>query len=114
MRFSGDIACLAVIVSLGGSVARDREQPQFRSGVQVVAIDAYPSRNGHFVTGLTREDFEIVEDGTRQSIESAELIRFPREAGSASLTEPTSTSHRRRRQIRTTACSSCTSGMASA
>jgi hypothetical protein len=94
MRFSGDIACLAVIVSLGGSVARDREQPQFRSGVQVVAIDAYPSRNGHFVTGLTREDFEIVEDGILQSIESAELIRFPREASTSPSSSPSDPHYR--------------------
>lgn len=43
--------------------------PVFRAGVQVVEVDARVfDREGRFVTTLTRDDFEILEDGVPQQI----------------------------------------------
>ena len=51
--------------------------PVFRGGAHYVRVDAYPTgKDGRIIRGLTRDDFEIVEDGKPQAIESAELITF--------------------------------------
>ena len=38
-------------------------------------MDAYPTRDGKIVDSLTRDDFEVFEDGKRQSIEQFEFVR---------------------------------------
>jgi len=51
--------------------------PVFRAGAHYVRVDAYPAgKDGRIVEGLTKDDFEIFEDGTPQTIESAEYITF--------------------------------------
>ena len=51
------------------------QQPVFRSGVQVVEVDARVfDRDGKFVTTLAREDFEILEDGVPQQIVAMTLV----------------------------------------
>src|SRR5262245_30194508 len=47
----------------------------FRAGANFVAVDAYPTRDGKIVESLTRDDFEVFEDGKRQSIEQFEFVR---------------------------------------
>jgi hypothetical protein len=39
-------------------------------------VDAYPVQDGHIVEGLKPEDFEVLEDGKPQAIESFDFIRF--------------------------------------
>lgn len=44
-------------------------QPTFRAGVELVTFGVtVVDRKGNLVTGLTRDDFEIVEDGAAQTI----------------------------------------------
>ena len=50
--------------------------PVFRAGAHYVRVDAYPTEKGHIVEGLTKDDFEIYEDGKPQAIESAEFVTF--------------------------------------
>jgi VWFA-related protein len=50
--------------------------PVFRAGAHYVRVDAYPTEKGHIVEGLTKDDFEIYEDGKLQAIESAEFVTF--------------------------------------
>jgi VWFA-related protein len=51
--------------------------PVFRAGAHYVRVDAYPTgKDGRIVEGLTKDDFEIFEDGAPQAIESAEYITF--------------------------------------
>jgi VWFA-related protein len=50
--------------------------PVFRAGAHYVNVDAYPSRDGHIVEGLTADDFEILEDGKPQAIDAVQFIRF--------------------------------------
>jgi VWFA-related protein len=53
--------------------------PIFRAGAHYVRVDAYPTdKKGNIVEGLTRDDFEIYEDGKLQEIESANFITFDR------------------------------------
>ena len=61
-----------------GALPQDAQTPSrqvFRAGANFVAVDAYPSRDGKIVDNLTRDDFEVLEDGKRQSIEQFEFVR---------------------------------------
>jgi len=53
-----------------------QQRPVFRGGTHFVRVDAYPSQNGKIVEGLTADDFEILEDGKPQKIESLDFIKF--------------------------------------
>jgi VWFA-related protein len=51
------------------------QQPIFRTDALTVEVDARVfDRDGHFVTDLTRDDFEIVESGTPQQIQTLYLV----------------------------------------
>jgi VWFA-related protein len=69
-------------VSLLGAPRQDsqtqaQQRPVFRGGTHFVRVDAYPtSADGKVIEGLRPEDFEIVEDGKRQAIDSFDFIRF--------------------------------------
>ena len=53
--------------------------PVFRAGAHYVRVDAYPTdKKGNIVEGLSREDFEIYEDGKLQSVENLEFVTFDR------------------------------------
>jgi VWFA-related protein len=53
-------------------------RPTFRSGTQVVEIDVRVfDRQGHFVPGLTQEDFEIIEDGVAQRLSTFFYVDAP-------------------------------------
>jgi VWFA-related protein len=53
-----------------------QQRPVFRGGTHFVRVDAYPTQDGKIVEGLRPEDFEVLEDGKRQAIESFDFIRF--------------------------------------
>jgi hypothetical protein len=48
----------------------------FRAATNFVQVDAYPTRDGRIIEGLTARDFEVFEDGKAQTIESVEFIRI--------------------------------------
>jgi VWFA-related protein len=49
--------------------AQDAQRPQFRSSVNLVLVDVVVrDRSGVVVSGLTADDFELLEDGVRQQI----------------------------------------------
>ena len=53
-------------------------QERFRTGVDVIAITAtVRDANGALVTGLTRDDFDVFEDGVRQTITQFTAGRVP-------------------------------------
>ena len=64
------------------------EQPRFRAGANLVRIDAYVSQNGEAVPDLQAEDFEVLEDGVPQKIESFEIIRARPPVSQAARAEP--------------------------
>src|SRR5262249_33821294 len=53
-----------------------QQRPVFRGGTHFVRVDAYPVQDGKIVEGLKTEDFEILEDGKPQTIESFDFITF--------------------------------------
>ena len=73
-------ACGAVLLSLAAGLvlaAQDRSA-RFRSGVDLISVTATViDGNGHLVTGLPREAFEVYEDGERQAITQFTNERVP-------------------------------------
>jgi hypothetical protein len=53
-----------------------QQQPVFRAGTHFVRVDAYPTRDREIITGLTADDFELLEDGQPQQIDSVQFVRF--------------------------------------
>lgn len=53
-----------------------QQRPVFRGGTHFVRVDAYPLKDGKIVEGLQAEDFEVLEDGKPQKIESFDFLRF--------------------------------------
>lgn len=66
------------------------QQPPFRATTLVVEVDAVVTDGkGHFVTGLTANDFEVLEDGTPQGIQQIYLVTGKSvERPTGSLAEP--------------------------
>jgi hypothetical protein len=77
---------------LGGLMALGltAQQPQFRSGTELILIDAHVvAKDGTPIEGLTADQFEVFIDGRRRAIERVEFVRMAaaspgREAGPAS------------------------------
>jgi VWFA-related protein len=58
--------------------------PTFRSGIDLVQVDAYVTdENGKPVTGLTADDFEVFEDGKPQVITTFTPVNIPIEQSEA-------------------------------
>jgi VWFA-related protein len=69
MRLSSAILLLIALQ------AQPQQSPTFRSGVQIVEVDVRVfDKDGRFVADLTADDFELVEEGTTQKIESVLLV----------------------------------------
>jgi len=57
------------------AAAAPQRPPVFRTGAHYVAVDAYPTKGGRILEGLTRDDLEIFEDGKPQAIDRFEFVR---------------------------------------
>jgi VWFA-related protein len=77
-------ACAALIAAASLAVLAQQAQeqkpdpqrpPTFRSGAHYVGVDAYPVRDGKPITGLTVNDFELLEDGKPQTLDRIEFIQ---------------------------------------
>ena len=53
-----------------------QQTPVFRGGVNLITVDAYPQRNGKVVPDLTADDFEVLEDGKPQKVETFNFVRI--------------------------------------
>lgn len=54
---------------------QDPQQPVFRTGINFVRVDVIVTdRQGQPVADLTADDFEVLEDGKRQAIETFKLV----------------------------------------
>jgi VWFA-related protein len=87
------IACLGA-VALGAAqqqqfpAAPTPQNPIFRAGATLVAVDVYPTKDGKFVEGLTPADFEVKEDGKPQALEFFEFLKFPTNPGPGGRRDP--------------------------
>ena len=52
-------------------------QATFRAGVELVRLDLLAVRDGRPVVGLTRDDFEVLDNGVRQGIEHVSFEEVP-------------------------------------
>jgi VWFA-related protein len=67
------LALLVVLSIAGGEAAAQR----FRSGVDVVAVDALVTEGGRAVTGLQAADFQLRDNGVLQEIDSVSVDEAP-------------------------------------
>ena len=81
------------VVSLPAAQSEKPQDPQqparFRTEASFVRVDVYPVKNGKPVAGLTKEDFELLEDNVVQKIDSFEHI-VVRPADAAERIDPSS------------------------
>jgi VWFA-related protein len=85
-------ALTALLVVLGSVLLPAQEQPPvtFRVEVNYVEIDAVVTdAQGNFVPGLTKDDFEVVEEGKPQSLSILTRVDIPLERADAPLFSPT-------------------------
>ncbi len=71
MQLQVRLLWLALLAALAGSPTRaqDRSAPVFRSETSLVTLTAtITDKEGHIVTGLRKEDFDVFEEGVRQEI----------------------------------------------
>src|SRR5689334_6593227 len=73
------IALLVCACAAHALLAQTPQQPTFRVQVEAIEIDAsVTDASGTVVTDLTRDDFEILEEGRAQTITSFGLVNIPR------------------------------------
>jgi VWFA-related protein len=84
----------ASLAAQGQQTADQKSDPQrpptFRSGAHFVSVDAYPTRDGRAITGLTAADFELLEDNKPQTIDRLEFIEHPEWTPLADRRDPNS------------------------
>ena len=69
---------------------QNQQKPTFKTGVSFVTVDAYPSLNGQIVADLKQDEFEVLEDGVPQRIETFEHIVVRAPVAEAERAEPRS------------------------
>jgi VWFA-related protein len=69
---------------------RPADQPVFRVEATLVRVDAFVTKNGVPVEDLTAEDFELLEDGVAQKIETFERVKIAATSRVAAVTDPNS------------------------
>jgi VWFA-related protein len=73
------LALLVCACAAHALLAQAPQQPTFRVQVEAIEIDAsVTDARGNVVTDLTRDDFEILENGRPQTITSFGLVNIPR------------------------------------
>lgn len=86
---------ILVAASLGARAAQQPQSkppsppPQFRGGANLVRVDIFATHNGTPVQSLTQADFEVLEDGKPQTIDSFQHVVVP-PADQTALIEPNS------------------------
>ena len=84
------VVTAGLVLSVAAAAAA--QQPQipgaFRSRITMVPVDVrVVDRQGRPVTGLTRDDFEVFEDGRAQEIAAFEPVTFTADAAAAAAAE---------------------------
>ncbi len=84
-------AALACSAAAALFAQQPKQPPPFRAGTNFVHVDVYPSANGTIVPDLTAADFEVLEDGVPQKIQTFEHVDLGGFTPQEAKAEPTST-----------------------
>ena len=89
---SGTTAALVCALGMGLAARQQppQQQPVFRAGSVFVSVDAFPRRDGRAIEGLGKDDFEVLEDGKRQTVETLRFVRVGPVTPDADRRDPTS------------------------
>src|SRR5678816_1614524 len=74
---------VVLLVLLVALAQQGDQQPTFRAGINYVAVDVIVTRRDAPVVDLTRDDFEVFEDGKPQPIEQFRMVRISSSAAAA-------------------------------
>src|SRR5512140_680217 len=66
------------------------QPPTFRAGANFVRVDVYPTADGRSVGDLTRDEFEVLEDGVAQTIVTFEHVSVQTGTAPGQRAEPRS------------------------
>jgi VWFA-related protein len=66
----------AVLIAQAAQAPTTTQTPTFRGGVNFVSVDVYPRRDGRLIEGLTAGDFQVLEDGKPQKVETFEFVKI--------------------------------------
>ena len=102
VRARGAAVCVLIVVAIVAVTSGSRAQspgaaqpaqqpPPFRAGTNFVHVDVYPTANGTTVPDLAAADFEVLEDGVPQKIETFEHVNIQGLTPEEAKAEPTST-----------------------
>ena len=69
------LAALTSVAAIVVALSAQEPLPRFRSGANLVTVDAYISKDGAAITDLKQDEIEVLEDNTPQVIEGFRLIR---------------------------------------
>ncbi len=70
-------AALVVLVAGAGGRGVTAQQPSFSAKVDAVRVDVDVRRNNAPVSGLSADDFEVLDDGVRQTVELVSATAVP-------------------------------------
>ena len=82
-------ASLAVGAAVAAQDAQNPPHPVFRAGANFVAVDVYPTHDGRLVENLSRDDFDVLEDGKPQRVEEFEFVSGAHDGPNAVWPPPT-------------------------
>jgi VWFA-related protein len=84
------VALALALAALQEQQQRPPDQPIFRIEANLVRVDAFVTANGVPVEDLTAADFELLEDGSVQKIETFERVRIGGTSTAPAVTDPNS------------------------
>jgi VWFA-related protein len=71
---AGLLACACIRLFAQEPGPAGTQQPPIRTGVNLVRVDVFPTRDGKPVMDLKADDFEVFEDGAAQRVETFEHV----------------------------------------
>ena len=74
---SGRIAAIAVVIICLVSIGIAAQQGKFSAGVELVSLNVTVMEGTKYVTGLQQEDFEVYEDGAKQTLSFFSAVQQP-------------------------------------
>jgi len=71
------VATIAAVIVCLVSIGIAAQQGKFRAGVELVSLNVTVMEGTKYVTGLQQEDFEVYEDGAKQSLSFFSAVQQP-------------------------------------